>query len=166
MRKIVVDLGRIRTDLRLSAFIAKPPGHGGSAFKNSIIRMLRGIVTVCLPTSRHEEQLVGKTIHVIVKGIEKVRKNFGYCKEASVIFDEALPLIVRHDDRYDKFWGYMNTALDTYGENLIEKRAKRYELAPGYLEACDLCRYYDEKLQEFCLSLFQLIRSRKFTYVS
>lgn len=48
----------------------------------------------------------------------------------------------------------------------IERRAMRYELAPGYIEACELCQYYEEELQEFSLELFRLIGSNRFTYVS
>lgn len=122
MRKLLVELGRIRTDLRVSAIIAKLPGLGGSAFKASIIRMLKGVVKVSVPTSRHEEQMVGKVIHIIRRGVEVVKKNFGYLKDPLVIFDEALPLILGHDDRFGKFWGYMNIGLDVFGENLVEKK--------------------------------------------
>jgi len=124
MRKIVVELGRTRTDMRLSLFIAKPPGFGGGAIKNSILRILKGVAKVSVPTTRHPERLVGKIVPVIVgKGRIELRKNYGYCKDPFVIFDEALPLILGHDDRHQEFWSYLNTALDTYGENLIEKKS-------------------------------------------
>ena len=116
MRKVPIDFRRIRTDGRFPMFIMKPPGQGGAAIKNSMRRILGGIEKVSVPASYHEEQLIGKMIHLNAgRRDEEVVPNWGYLRDAFVIFDEARPLILRHEDKYDKFWGYINLALDCYG---------------------------------------------------
>lgn len=113
--------------------IAKAPGHGGSALKNANCRLLNGVAKVSSPASIHEEQIIGgvasefdgkRSVHTLV---------YGYANDFFVYFDEALPLIPRgRDPGLEKFWAYMNLALDRFGNNILEKRPTKETTGLSY----------------------------------
>jgi len=78
-------------------------------------------------------------------------------KEIMADMDEELPRGLSRTEEGARISGDGRT---------FEMRAIRYELAPGYVEACELCQYYQDKLLEFSYTLFQSIRAKRFTYVS
>ena len=118
LRKIPIAYMRIRTDLRFPLMVFKPPGQGGGAIMNSMCRILKGVEAFTTPTSYHEEQVVGKVLHINAgKPNETTINNYGYAHDPFVIFDEALPLILDHDREYRKFWGYMNRRLTLTGSS-------------------------------------------------
>jgi hypothetical protein len=121
LHKHLIRLGAIETDTRVNIVIVMKPGLGKTSIKNFIRDLMKGIAKVRLPSTLYPEELIGKTIHRRIKGTDRVFKKPGYFGDLFIVVDEALQWVLRKDSQADRLWSFINTALDTYTKNTIEK---------------------------------------------
>jgi hypothetical protein len=121
LHRNVVRVGSMETDTRLNFAIVIKPGLGKTSIKNFLRDVFDEIAVLRLPSTLYPEELIGKSVLRRIRGNDKPFKKYGYFADPFIVVDEALPWILRKDMHADRLWAFVNTALDTYQKNTIEK---------------------------------------------
>lgn len=134
LRDKKIEIGKLKTDCRISILFVIPSGRGKGELKRVIKKFVSLSSGECSePTSLHAEQLVGKVVPLPRKkgnketnGAEKDFNEFverlGYLADDFVVIDEAYNLLTSNQLHYSEARKYMRTALDPYPNNEIHKR--------------------------------------------
>ncbi len=139
LRKEIVRLGDIETDLRWNVAFPFPSGHGKLHIEHLLEKACEELgEKFSQPTSYHPEQLVGKTIRMEKKGSITYHEIKGHFADDLVLFEDAINLVRGQDMQYQDSRTYLCKALDTIGKNRLTKRPVDVprEHSLKYLPAC------------------------------
>ncbi len=146
IKRHIIKLGGIKTDIRMNSAYIFPSGRG----KNHIIHALDQICQklgekVSKPTSLHPEQLVGKVLRLDdKKGGTKYEQVKGHLADDALLLDDAIDVVRGNEPQYKESRKYIEKALDPIGENGIEKRMvdTPREYALRYFPSCTIFLFF------------------------
>ncbi len=135
----IIQEGEIKTDMRGNPCVVMPSGKGKKEIKEGIKKTLLAFnpsTNIKEPRSPHKEQLVGKILKrkkKVEDGEDKEGKpkykmvdewvtKYGFLNADLLIFEEAHELFNSKEKNEVECRDALTIALDTYGENLIQKQ--------------------------------------------
>jgi hypothetical protein len=136
-KPIIIKLGDIETDLRISGLFPLGSGLGKKELKYVVKNCLLNMgFSVEEPTSLHPEQLVGKVAErefseeykdnsgkIKKRRVRKWVKLHGYLSRDFIQVDEGVDFLTQKEANYEESRKYTTIALDPYGKNTISKKS-------------------------------------------
>lgn len=145
VRKINVEAGDVRHDLRFNMIVPLPSGGG----KKNVVKALSQIAEesgydVQRPTSYHPEQFIGKTKERRENGNVHYEQLKGYLNSDFVLIDESLDLVNSNSENNRTSRSYMNIGMDPYCTNRVKKRLVDIPDGKGlsYKPDCNISLFY------------------------